>query len=856
MVHFAHPLEEPFFQMEYEDLNHGFLVKEPCFDLLKASERLPEIKRANGKVQPAILHTFSALNDQIEITIGLRAYKLSKIPRRMMYSAGHTEDCFGTLIFYKAAFKDPKKSTINQQKVSDLWISGKVYSRHCFSYETCLLQVTIGEELKFERLAGTVIQEDDSDLLINGEVSFSEFHRIYSTEHAGLVNNGMTCYMNSLLQTLFHIKEVPRQVFQLPFPEKQAEPNWRWVFAFQKLFLNLMTEKEQPAQTGGLTSAFGWNTLEVFTQQDVQEFCCKLLDGFEGKLKETNRHNFIQDLFRGQMENYIKCTEVDYESINNEFFYDLQLPVKGFGTIYESFNDYTAKEKLEGDNQYDAGEEFGKQNAEKGIRFKKFPQVLLLHLRRFEYDFQHDRNVKILSKHKIEEEIDVSNYLVEEEKEKDNRYKLFGILIHQGSTSNSGHYITYIRPEMNDWFVFNDESVSKVSFDYIQKNSEGGQMNKIYVHSMSMEAGIIPRENCSTAYMLVYIKTNRVEEILRPITNEVIPHYVYMGLKQEKLLQKKRRFVMEKIEILFTSTELLKGQPGFGCVLEYKGLYDDRAYRRFIEDKDKRVSLFVSKRTTLMDFVKLVAQKASLRAGEFGLWMYNAHKKFLTNVMDMKSLERKNELTIMQIIAGEICPIMFIEPLLPEIKLFRKITEEDVLEFEVPELEDKNSFTWQERSPATDKVSYTTLFKLAEQSFSLVIHKRYQDGILRLVGSEIIDKSINLQGLAQLLGINPQSNLYFEQYINDQFKQSNRVRPHADPVSLENQKQITELVEDDVFILISMEPAAGEDFFRNFQACWKKAFITVDEKSSGKKKVIETDVTKPTTSVSASDYKT
>ena len=43
---------------------------------------------------------------------------------------------------------------------------------------------------------------------------------------------------------------------------------------------------------------------------------------------------------------------------------------------------------LDGENQYDAGPEFGKQDAEKGVIFRKFPPVLTVHLKRFDFDLQ------------------------------------------------------------------------------------------------------------------------------------------------------------------------------------------------------------------------------------------------------------------------------------------------------------------------------------------------------------------------------------------------------------------------------------------------------------------------------------
>ena len=49
---------------------------------------------------------------------------------------------------------------------------------------------------------------------------------------------------------------------------------------------------------------------------------------------------------------------------------------------------------LDGENQYDAGE-YGKRDAEKGVTFTKFPPVLTIHLKRFDFDLQRMAFTKI-----------------------------------------------------------------------------------------------------------------------------------------------------------------------------------------------------------------------------------------------------------------------------------------------------------------------------------------------------------------------------------------------------------------------------------------------------------------------------
>ena len=113
-------------------------------------------------------------------------------------------------------------------------------------------------------------------------------------------------------------------------------------------------------------------------------------------MKNTPLEGKVADLFKGKTRAFIRCLNVDYESSHDDEFYDLSLVIKDIKNLKESFENFVAKEKLEGKNQYDTGsDKFGKQDAEMGVEFLEYPPILFLHLRRFEYDFNYDKMVKI-----------------------------------------------------------------------------------------------------------------------------------------------------------------------------------------------------------------------------------------------------------------------------------------------------------------------------------------------------------------------------------------------------------------------------------------------------------------------------
>jgi ubiquitin carboxyl-terminal hydrolase 14 len=61
-------------------------------------------------------------------------------------------------------------------------------------------------------------------------------------------------------------------------------------------------------------------------------------------------------------------------------------------------------------------------------------------------------------------------------------YELIGVLTHKGRSANSGHYVGWTKNQKtNEWFMFDDDQVSKVSEEEILKLSGGGDWHTAYV---------------------------------------------------------------------------------------------------------------------------------------------------------------------------------------------------------------------------------------------------------------------------------------------------------------------------------------------------------------------------------------
>ena len=132
--------------------------------------------------------------------------------------------------------------------------------------------------------------ETGDDLLLTLELWYDESQLPYDskakTGYVGLDNQGATCYMNSLLQSLFHLQGLRKSVYSMPTQDAEKAGDASVALALQRVFYNLQYG-ETSVTTKELTKAFGWDSMETFTQHDVQELLRLLLDNLEEKMKKT-----------------------------------------------------------------------------------------------------------------------------------------------------------------------------------------------------------------------------------------------------------------------------------------------------------------------------------------------------------------------------------------------------------------------------------------------------------------------------------------------------------------------------------------------------------------------------------------
>ncbi|CDW75353.1 ubiquitin carboxyl-terminal hydrolase [Stylonychia lemnae] len=232
-------------------------------------------------------------------------------------------------------------------------------------------------------------------------------------KYLGLCNQGATCYMNSLLQALYMTPEFRQFIYSWDYnPDLHGNQEYSIPYQLQRLFAHLQMSRRRAVETRGLTKSFGWGANMSFVQHDAQELCRVLFDAIEQSYAIVgDQCTYIKDLYQGEIESYVKCEECGYESINQDKYLDLTLPIRNedqFGQNAQSktkarnstslemaLEIFLKPERLDGDNQYNCSQCQKKVNAIKGLKIKSTPKILTLQLNRFTMDYNTFQLVKV-----------------------------------------------------------------------------------------------------------------------------------------------------------------------------------------------------------------------------------------------------------------------------------------------------------------------------------------------------------------------------------------------------------------------------------------------------------------------------
>uniref|UniRef100_A0A7N6AVP0 Ubiquitin carboxyl-terminal hydrolase n=1 Tax=Anabas testudineus TaxID=64144 RepID=A0A7N6AVP0_ANATE len=322
----------------------------------------------------------------------------------------------------------------------------------------------------------------------------------------GLRNLGNTCFMNSILQCLSNTPEL-RDYCLRNIHRTDLNNNCRTGTALMEEFARLtqglwtsVNEAISPSDFKSQIQRYAPKFVGC-NQQDAQEFLRFLLDGLHNDVNRVTvrpkvsvedfdhlsddekgkrmwnmylerEDSKVVDLFVGQLKSSLTCTDCGFRSTVFDPFWDLSIPIaqknSGEVTLKDCLRLFTKEDVLDGEERPTCNKCKARKRCTKRFSIQKFPQVLVLHLKRF--SDSNNRNSKLTTYVNFPlKELDLREFASENSERA--VYNLYAVSNHSGNALG-GHYTAYCKnPALGEWYSYNDSRVNPMSSSQVRSSN-------------------------------------------------------------------------------------------------------------------------------------------------------------------------------------------------------------------------------------------------------------------------------------------------------------------------------------------------------------------------------------------------
>ncbi|XP_015123639.1 ubiquitin carboxyl-terminal hydrolase 34 [Diachasma alloeum] len=359
--------------------------------------------------------------------------------------------------------------------------------------------------------------------------------------YVGLTNLGATCYMASCMQHLYMMPQARAAILHAEC--NRANKHQLTLRELQRMFAYLLESERKAYNPRSFCRVYTMNhePLNTGEQKDMAEFFIDLVSKLEEMTSDLK--DLVKTLFCGVISNNVVSLDCEHVSRTLEEFYTVRCQVADMRNLYESLDEVTVKDTLEGDNMYTCSQCGKKARAEKRACFKKLPHILCFNTMRYTFNMGTMLKEKVNTHFSFPLRLDMSGYVEkklmshhekrkcetekteceneeEEEEMKSKRedqeeehraehyqYDLIGVTVHTG-TADGGHYYSFIKDRTSankdKWFLFNDAEVKPFDPSQLAAECFGGEMTSKTYDSVTDKFMDFSFEKTNSAYMLFY----------------------------------------------------------------------------------------------------------------------------------------------------------------------------------------------------------------------------------------------------------------------------------------------------------------------------------------------------------------
>ncbi|XP_041998545.1 ubiquitin carboxyl-terminal hydrolase 23-like isoform X1 [Salvia splendens] len=314
---------------------------------------------------------------------------------------------------------------------------------------------------------------EHSEAGLDPELSFEiPFHRIVRLLiGAGLRNLGNTCFLNSVLQCLTYTAPLAAYLQSGKHQNSCRTAGFCALCAIQKHVSRALQSSGRILEPKDLVSHLRCisRSFRNARQEDAHEYMVNLLEsmhkcclpsGVPSESPSAYEKSLVHKIFGGRLRSQVKCTQCSYCSNKFDPFLDLSLEINRADSLCKALSHFTTKELLDGGaREYQCDQCKQKVKASKQLTVHKAPQVLAVHLKRFSSQAP---GQKVDKKVTFEPTLDMKPF-VTGSYDGDLKYTLYGVLVHYGWSTHSGHYYCFVRTSSGMWYSLDDNQVVQVN---------------------------------------------------------------------------------------------------------------------------------------------------------------------------------------------------------------------------------------------------------------------------------------------------------------------------------------------------------------------------------------------------------
>lgn len=327
----------------------------------------------------------------------------------------------------------------------------------------------------------------------------------------GLLNHGVTCYMNSAIQAILHVPAVqhylndvsrgkydkvlkPRSVTHVLSELSQrmwgVESNNKDHQVKKIKHPKYINPKKIIQRLEDINCMMSeWN------QEDSHEYFMSLMS----RLQEDStpkgvklNQSIIYDIFGGLLNQSVTCQNCNHESITKQEFYDLslglnkkkksnptnneqadgksskqqetELSINNRYSIEKSIKEFFATEMIKLDRKDKSSGYFCEKCSNRSVATKKStidrsPETLIIHLKRFK--FNGNSSSKVKQSVSYPKYLDLTDFTTN--KAEPSRYQLLSVIVHEGRSISSGHYVAHCLQPDGNWDRYDDEYINRLN---------------------------------------------------------------------------------------------------------------------------------------------------------------------------------------------------------------------------------------------------------------------------------------------------------------------------------------------------------------------------------------------------------